>query len=1349
MNTYHMARKRTGRRERNSRLAGLFLVVLLIFALLPTRPAFAQSSPPVYTFPECENVDEEFLSSELDRISKLTFEAEEGSLDIGELVRKNWAELNLDADVDLAVDTAIQQMLQDEGYLSRLLSAWYPAKAEEFAERVSTAAFDSPIFRDAIARHSEATALDLSEEIQRMMVVTASAAILCVEEFIGVTFSETMAHVLEGNSESWRKEISSPEFRTDIREILSGSRSDTVKGGAILIGSQFTKVLVKKLARGIVKNIVTRILGKAASAVIPVIGQVVGVALIVWDLWDAREGALPEIGDEMKKEGVKEDIRLQITAEIEARIAEASQDLTESVSKRIYAQWEDFLQGFEHVLRLAERNPRFREIVDGLTANQVGKLAKLAAVCEDAIGTAWCNEIIESGDFERIRALPEDSFEILRKKADPDLVLSWADLAGNLIIQVVETELYLNSSPLDFGDRESVAHVLDLEDAAVIKKLMNLETTERNSLLRLPTNQTKWVLEKLTTEESIWLSSYLERLSSLSQKQLMDFAMRDRRLMTKLHSSQVLQSQFQWVVALATESQAFRRILNDETSDEVGKLSALVVTSVSVLEPQVFSLMIDSGQFEEIFALPRPAFAILRDQKDPNVVIEWGNLAGGRLGQVVTTGLYRLADPWSVGSKVRLERVLAIEHRDAVKTLLKLSRVSQDRALELPTDLAREFLTSLPDDHLAWVAEYLTELGLEEAELMADFALTKPDALPILAVSHNFRLKLPGVLTLSERNPYFRDILDETATPAIEKLANLTAIAMEVLPREVLEAELKNGRFKRVSELPESSFDILREKGDVSVVIDWAALALERIKDVVATLIYKFFSPADFSSRDLLYKTLDLEDREAIEILSQFSELQRVVLQSLSTEIARSALLSFSNEDLAWLAIFIADLVPTEKDPVVSYLLERPELLPDLRGRGDLNSRFPRLILLSLDVPHFRSILDSTPAESIAKPSALVSASDAAMTADELRAMIDSGQFEAVLSLPEEAFEILREKGDPDVVLAWADLAGEAIVRVVEAGLYAGEVQPGSFTGREELEKVLDLGNPVAMQKVMTLGIEVRETILRLPSREAKEVLVAEIPGQTLEWLAGYMNGLRPPVQQLLGRLVVEKPGLAEELESSEVLTSNFTRVLEGALELSQFREILDATRVDTIAKLTELLVIAEEELLPEEVVGMIESGQFETILTFPRKAFEILKEKKDPPLVIQWAELAGDSLVQVVETGLHKESQPEKFQDKGELDAVLALLEHENIREALLGCDDIKSCLDFLVQRIKDPVPWWPTAAMLTAFAAVAMGDLPVAFYSHYYLTPSLVLLVFFTVVAVLAVVLIRRSRKLVQQPS
>ena len=325
----------------------------------------------------------------------------------------------------------------------------------------------------------------------------------------------------------------------------------------------------------------------------------------------------------------------------------------------------------------------------------------------------------------------------------------------------------------------------------------------------------------------------------------------------------------------------------------------------------------------------------------------------------------------------------------------------------------------------------------------------------------------------------------------------------------------------------------------------------------------------------------------------------------------------------------------------------------------------------------------------------------------------------------------------------------------------------------------------------------------------------------TLEWLAVYMIELRPPEQQHLGRLVVEKQGLAEQLESSEISESHFTQVLETALALPRLKEILDATGVDEMAKMTDLLVLAKEVLPPEVLVKTIESGQFEIMLALPQEAFEILREKKDPALVIEWADLAGDSIVSVVESDLFLKAEPEEFLDKGEIDAVLALgetaameavmrlsqndrsvilsltperagrlltsldydpltrliqsymahlsrgekellashvldqpdllheLEHENIRESLLKAENKENSLGFLARRVENPVPWWPTVAMLTAVAAVALGDLPVAFYSHYFLTPSLVLLVVLTMIAVLAVVLVRRSRKQAHQPN
>ena len=99
MRTNHIARKRTGRCERKSRLAGLFLVVFVIFALVPARPAFGQSSPPVFTFSECKNVEENLLLGELNRITRSVLEKEKSGLDIGTIVHDNWMAIGMNGTV--------------------------------------------------------------------------------------------------------------------------------------------------------------------------------------------------------------------------------------------------------------------------------------------------------------------------------------------------------------------------------------------------------------------------------------------------------------------------------------------------------------------------------------------------------------------------------------------------------------------------------------------------------------------------------------------------------------------------------------------------------------------------------------------------------------------------------------------------------------------------------------------------------------------------------------------------------------------------------------------------------------------------------------------------------------------------------------------------------------------------------------------------------------------------------------------------------------------------------------------------------------------------------------------------
>ena len=274
-------------------------------------------------------------------------------------------------------------------------------------------------------------------------------------------------------------------------------RKLSIAGISAIVGAQIAHAIAKRVAQGILGRVVTRILGKAASAVVPVAGWVIGGALIIYDVYQAWEGSLPQIRNDLKDESVKETIRAEIVSVVDQELANSMPGISQSVTVEIYRRWRSFLQDFEHVLRLAENNEDFRLLLEDVTPDQVDKLSELVEVTVDVLGIDWLNRLIGTGEFKLIFDLPRASFKILRDTSDPGLVLRWAQVAGVRIVSVVETELYKYASPEMVGGRETLEKILALENTLLIKDLMQKGFEEREVLLGLPTMQTKWILTEL------------------------------------------------------------------------------------------------------------------------------------------------------------------------------------------------------------------------------------------------------------------------------------------------------------------------------------------------------------------------------------------------------------------------------------------------------------------------------------------------------------------------------------------------------------------------------------------------------------------------------------------------------------------------------------------------------------------------------------------------------------------------------------------------------------------------------------------------------------------------------------
>lgn len=505
------------------RLAFGVLIGVMLAAFVPTRVTHAQvSTPASYTFEECDQVKASDLRDELNRITQSVVAEGQSGLSISEIVERNWFALNLDATVDAAVEAATERVMKETGLGDRIISIWSREKAEEFTAKVAFYAFDSLDFRNAFDAFTFNISSDIVSEVKLMTEKSASTALLCVQTFLGDNISPTMANALEEQIQSRLLDIQEPDSDFSWLD-MAVANSALLSGLGVVISAQIAKRLGKVLAGKISGQIVKRILGRLATGAIPIVGTLIGVALTVWDLVNARQGSLPMIRDALQDTEVKEEIRAQVSKHLEAELRFALPRLARSISNDIYSQWREFRREYSRVLELAEEYGRFRDILDNTAVEEVQKLAKFATLIEEEFGLEVLKKLIEEGHFERLLVIPEEFHLILEHVNDPQVAIDWADLAGELITKVIETELYRVALPGDFRDRAALERILALDSAELIRIIMVLEWDVRDSILGLHTDHVEQILISLTVDELSWLARvYLIELEPEDSNDLVD-----------------------------------------------------------------------------------------------------------------------------------------------------------------------------------------------------------------------------------------------------------------------------------------------------------------------------------------------------------------------------------------------------------------------------------------------------------------------------------------------------------------------------------------------------------------------------------------------------------------------------------------------------------------------------------------------------------------------------------------------------------------------------------------------------------------------------------------------------------
>ncbi len=506
-----------------NKILSTLLVIALLWLQLPVH-VDAQTPTSDYTFGDCSTVDQTQLRAEIEQVAHSVLTDESAGINIDAIVMRQWVNLQVDDAINREVQIAIDNIYASEGYWSRLWSGWSAEKAEEFANRVANEAFNAEGFHATINELSMAIAQEISREIEADFARAASAAFLCMKAYVGDKYSGTLFNAFEGKVST---EVEGVDLQTgtDVDVSALDVHQKAIGGVGLIIVTELSRriaiKLSEKIAERIAGKIVGRIIGKAGSSLIPVAGWVIGLGLIAWDLWEGGNGALPQIQEALESEEVKAKIRQEVADAIKDGLPEEVSIVSLEIAVSLVEDWNRFCDTNRTVCTLAEDNTTFRDILNYTSLDQVSKLVGLVNIFIDNLGRTELERAIDTGQFENLLLLPEETFALLVRTKSVATTLAWADLAEDRLDKLVALEIDTQKTPEDF-DAALLRTVLNLDEAAAVSKILPLSRAQLTQIIAFADSNFVRLINRLSAEEISQLALYLANAESAPADQLAD-----------------------------------------------------------------------------------------------------------------------------------------------------------------------------------------------------------------------------------------------------------------------------------------------------------------------------------------------------------------------------------------------------------------------------------------------------------------------------------------------------------------------------------------------------------------------------------------------------------------------------------------------------------------------------------------------------------------------------------------------------------------------------------------------------------------------------------------------------------
>lgn len=504
----------TWRQHFRAGVACLTAAAMALTSLPPmSSPAFAQANGPTVTMEECSNLKDPDIRKQIRDLTETTLNRELGQMDYAALVEKHWRDVKMDPRLDTEVDQAITAVRAETGVLDRAYSTISKDTAEKTAIAVAERAFNSEGFKAAIADLAQGIGKDFGGRIEQTAGKVASPIIACVRSSLQSRYGGAIAQVFTKETEE----------NIDVNPKVGGAKigtSDLVLQNAGSI-TGIMLVVSRRIVARMVTSIGTRIAGLVASRIVASFTGIVGLALLLSDIYDATEGVFPLISERMKSEEAKKLIKEEMTKTIEADLRQQVSVIADETADRIYSFWLEFKQKYAMLIGLAEKNEQFAAFLKDRKIDQLGRLGQLVGLIQGQDGEQSVFQRTNDGSLGRaLLDLDDAGVAVALATKSIDKALAWTKLAGRKLGKAVEYGLPQIVDPAELTEPQFQA-LMSFDERGITVRVAQLDRNARDAILSLPVHNLKDLVRRLSEKELAALAVYQTKLQQVAASRVL------------------------------------------------------------------------------------------------------------------------------------------------------------------------------------------------------------------------------------------------------------------------------------------------------------------------------------------------------------------------------------------------------------------------------------------------------------------------------------------------------------------------------------------------------------------------------------------------------------------------------------------------------------------------------------------------------------------------------------------------------------------------------------------------------------------------------------------------------------